>query len=176
MGWLAVSRPVNEAFVRELRALDRSDEWKRFAIAGQMVGELEAQFPDGRGGLGHSYRRNYAGAAEDRRAWLWGFHWKEGGPPPIERPPGACPECWRLGDACREHYRGLSVGELHALARELLPTGLDHNGELQVDLGEGLVAVSNVPFERLQARVAPCETSCEFPGCFVTGCVKRGGS
>lgn len=86
-------------FVAELRALDRSDDWKRFAIVGRMMAQLwvdrtrEAPLePGGR-------------PAEDVRAWRWGFEWTPGGPPPLERPEGACPKCWRLGEPCQEHYR-----------------------------------------------------------------------
>lgn len=106
MGWIAVNKQVNEVFVRELRTLDRSDHWKRFAISGRMLGEIHDSFPsDGRPGLEGTMGHHYVGPAEDRRAWLWGYHWKPGGPPPEERPEGACSECWRLGEACDEHRK-----------------------------------------------------------------------
>lgn len=102
MGWIVAEADADAEFMAELRELDRSDDWKMWAISGRMVGQLRDRFDDGR--PMHSMERGYVGPAEDRRAWLWGFNWKPGGPPPVERPAGACPECWRLGEACREHY------------------------------------------------------------------------
>ncbi len=88
----------DEEFAAELRALDRSDDWKMWAISGRMVGRFRDSFPDRR--AVHGMEHSYVGPAEDRRAWLWGFHWKLGGPPPVEKPVGACSECWRLGEPC----------------------------------------------------------------------------
>lgn len=88
------------AFTRALVALDRSEDWKRFAIAGRTVAEVLGQQ-----GLNVVEPRLAAGPAEDRRAWLWGFNWAPGAAPPEERPEGACAECWRLGEPCREHGR-----------------------------------------------------------------------
>lgn len=100
---IVVELEPDTEFVDELRALARSDDWKMWAISGRMVGRFRDQFDDGR--PMHSMERSYVGPAEDRRAWLWGFHWKPGGPPPVDKPEGECAECWRLGEACAEHYR-----------------------------------------------------------------------
>lgn len=185
MGLIIVTGPDDPVFVAELRALERSDDWKRFAISGRMSAGLESMFEgDGRGELGNRMQRGYVGAAEDRRAWLWGYHWQEGGPPPAERPEGACPECWRLGDACRRHYKGLSVGEVRLLAIQELDS-VHVRGELQIRVGEEYVDVESISFERLQAMVLghecpiafhECEQTCEFPGCFVAGCVRKAGA
>lgn len=101
MATSTTERPeLDDEFIAELIRLDRSDDWKRFAIVGRMMAALVAELGDSRGvpdGL-------HVHPAEDQRAWLWGYHWKPGGPLPIKRPAGECPECWRLGEACNEHY------------------------------------------------------------------------
>ena len=89
----------DEAFFAALRALNRSDDWKRVAIAGRTVAVFDAQFAGSR-----NVDRTHTRPAEERRAWLWGYDWKEGAPPPEERPEGACPECWRLGEPCDAHF------------------------------------------------------------------------
>lgn len=178
MGVIVVTGPEDPVFSAELRALDRSDDWKMWAISGRMSAGLEAMFEgDQRGGRGHPMHRGYVGPAEDRRAWLWGYHWKEGGPPPVERPEGACPECWRLGEACREHYRGLYPDDLVDLALQRLDTILV-SGVLRVQLDGSYVPVDMIPFERLQTMVLghECAEHCEFPGCYVIGCVRKSGA
>lgn len=145
---------ADEAFGRAILALDRSDDWKGFAVAGRTMAVFAGDF-----GLEREGRRYPVGLSvnpvEDRRAWLWGYHWQEGGPLPPERPAGACPECWRLGDACREHYRGLSRGEVMNLALQKLD-GIVVDGELQVrpEVDKGSwVPADSISFERLQALV-----------------------
>ncbi len=89
----------DEAFFTALRALNRSDDWKAFAVSGRTMSVLDTQFA-----LRRSADRVRLRPAEDQRAWLWGYEWKEGAPPPEDRPEGACPECWRLGEPCDVHY------------------------------------------------------------------------
>lgn len=110
--WLLVTKPPtaeDDAFAAELRGLARSDHWKRFAVSGRMMAELARELADGR-----PMPRSPSGIdvhpAEDRRAWQWGYDWKPGGPPPAERPEGACAECWRLGEPCTVHYDGRIIG------------------------------------------------------------------
>lgn len=105
MSLIIVEVAPDAEFNAELRALDRSNDWKLWAVSGRMVGKLREGFASDPRPV-HPMERSYVGPAEDRRAWLWGFHWKPGGPPPVERPLGECPECWRLGEACEAHYRG----------------------------------------------------------------------
>lgn len=173
MAW-KITNDDDEAFAAAIRALDRDEDWKRFAIAGRTMAALTSDRETRRM---HAPERLRAHPAEDRRAWLWGFRWEAGSPPPEDCPVGACPQCWRLGEPCHVHYRGLTKVELLAIAIQKLDTIVE-SGELKARRGDDYVSVDAMPVEQLQDLLlgAPaCEATCEFPGCFVAGCVKAPG-
>lgn len=149
MGWIAVRKCVDEQFGKELAALDRDYDWKLWALSGRMYGEAFEQFCDD----GREPRRAAKGnIAEERRAWRWGYYWKPGAAKPMELPEGACRECWRLGEACNEHYQGLCPAEVERLAQETLET-IVVDGELRIWWDGAHRGVDEIPFEQLQRRV-----------------------
>lgn len=78
MGWLMVTKEVDERFIAELKALDMSVDWKMRACAGRTTAEVFGDLApeQARHACLHGLRR--AMTPLERQAWLWGFEWTPG--------------------------------------------------------------------------------------------------